>query len=459
MENISLHIIVASVMQQGIIPFYIWIIEAVGIIGIIINLIGLLRKANQLLTLEPKANLRQLPEDDQLYQSFLSLERQPIDEAYKICLSQYQLLLVNQYLPKIFFSIGLTTVPITYWVSEWIIMNKWGDSILIIIGTIILPISWIIAFLTRVYSVILFGLLSSWLIYAVSLSGRLLLPDTLLLFSILIYFIGVCLIFIASNNQTKNQEHKSNGNSIFSWLVVSILIVFALSAIRYFLPLVGSFTILLVIPAILMLCITDEVGCWALFLSIPLLITSAIVERYFLVFPNSLLVGCFIGLDFALFLNVLLSADQVKQLLDKVFLRFGIAPTNYPSFPCQNCGNSMEYIDSSEIDSYLSYPQQIARSIDSMQYFAWYCPQCYQSAPAIHLRGYIHSKRYNNSGTWFEDCPTCHELTMVCSQTLATESISNWAGIKVKHQKFNVERECACCNLVDSYIASKQIVL
>ena len=190
--------------------------------------------------------------------------------------------------------------------------------------------------------------------------------------------ISVGVIFITDNNKAQNQEAQSGGKSIISWLVGSVFILFAFSLIRYLLPLVGSFTILLVIPAILMLCVTESIGCWATFLAIPLLITSAIVERYFLVFPNSLLIACFVGLDLALFLNVLSSAHQVKNLVDYIFLRFGISTTNYPPFPCRNCGTSMEYIESSEIDSYLSYPQQVARSLDSMQYLAWYCPQYLQ---------------------------------------------------------------------------------
>lgn len=435
----------------NIIPLYVCIIGILGIIGILINSIKLLRKTNQPLTLEPRANLRQLPREDRLYQSFCRVESQPIDEAYKICSSQYQDILVNHYLPKISFSIGLTIVPIAYSISERIRVNEWGDSILILIGMVILPLSWAMGFLTRIYSLIFFGLVLSWAIYAISLSGRLLAPDTLLLFSILIYFIGVWVMFIAGN-KGKDQ----NSNFTFGWVGSSILVIFALSAIRYFLPFVGSFTILLVIPAILMGC--SGFGCLGLFLAIPILIISAIAERYFLLFPNSLLVACFFGLDIALLLLMLVPTDLIKHLLNEFTQRLGIVQAHDLPFPCQKCGASMEYIDSSKIDSYLSCPQQVARSLDSMQYFAWRCPQCYQSESAIHLRGYIQNKRYNNSRTWFEDCPTCQERTMVCCKTLASKSTSEFAGIKVDNKNFNVERKCACCNLVDSRMTSEHYI-
>ncbi len=417
-------------------------------------MIGLLRGVNQPLTLEPRANLRQLPKDDGLYQSFLSIETKPIDEAYKICLGQHQLLLVSRYLQKIVFCIGLTIVPITYFISEWIGNNKLGDSMLILIEIAILPISWIIAFLARVYSIIFFGLLLTWGIYAVSLSGRLLPADTLLLFSILVYLISVCSVFIADHQQ-KDRGNNSNPN-FWSLVVSSIFIIFALGAMRSVLPFVGSFTILLVVPALL--AIRPMIGCLAPFIAIPVLIVSAIAERYLFVFSNYLLISCFFGLDVVLLLLILVSPHNINRLLNELSQRLAIAKANNIPFPCKVCGSSMEYINSSEIDNYLSYPQQVARSIDSMQYLAWRCPQCYQSVPTINLRGYIQSRGRNKSGHWFEDCPTCQERTMVCRQTLTTESNSKFAGIKVKSKNFNVERNCACCNLVNSYIASEHYI-
>ncbi len=292
-------------------------------------------------------------------------------------------------------------ITIAYLINCWVLVNGWGDSVFIIIGVAIFQLLLIFGFLTATYPLIFFGLLMSWGTYAISLSGRPLPPDTLLLFSILLYAIGICMMFVIPDDRASARSRKSNINLI-GLLVSSIFALIILSIIRSLLPLLGSFTILLVIPAILLLCITPKIGCLASFIAIPMLITSALAERYFLTFPNPLLISIFVGLDLALLLNILISPHDFKKLLDKLASYLGFVQGNYSPFPCQNCGASMESIDNSNIDDYLSYPQQVAHSIDSLQYFAWRCPQCHPHlpSPGIHLRGYIQERAHNNSDTW-----------------------------------------------------------
>lgn len=428
------------------IPFYVWPLGAIGMIGAVINVIILLREFNNPLELEPSANLKELPKNDSLYQSFLVWEKKPIEEVYQTCLNQSQLLLIEQYFPRIVFSIGLLMIPMIYWVAEWIRLNSWDYRIFIFIGIGILPLSWLISFVFRLYGFIFLGLLLSWGIFAISLSGVMLPPDTLLFFSIVIYFIGLCLILMTGN------EQKSEDTNLLGLIAFSMLIIFALSAIRYFLPLLGSFTILLVIPAILIL--APAMGCFS-FLAVPtLIILSAIAEHFILIFPNSLAVSGFFSLDVSLIILILIPFDQVKNLLDELSMRLGITQENNLPFPCQKCGCSMEYINRSEIDNYLSHPQQVARSIDSMEYIGFRCPQCYQLESAIHLRGYLQNKGHKQSGSWFETCPTCQEQTMICTKNLIKEYPSKFAGTNVNNKDFKVERKCACCGLVDSHNAS-----
>ncbi|MGK7932641.1 MAG: hypothetical protein AB4041_14590 [Microcystaceae cyanobacterium] len=433
-------------VNLDIIPHCFWIVSGVGIIGMVVNVLMLVKKINHPLTLEPEIYLRQSPNDDPLYQSFLSIEKQPIEEAYKICFNHYQDILINNYLPKIFFCFALTIVPIICIVSEWTITNEWNDSWIILTGCMVLPISWGIAFTTRIYSFIVYGLLLSWAIYAISLSGHSLLPDTLLLFALIIYFINLSAVIIIENQQKENKNSSITG--MIAW---SIFVIFILSLLRYLLPLIGSFTILLVIPAILITCRLN--GCLGSFLAIPLLIISAIMEQYVIVFPNSLLVASFFSFDTAFLFLILINPEQIKHVLHQLLQQFNIAHPNNIPFPCQRCGSGMEYIEHSEIDNYLSEPQQIAHSLDSMHYLAWHCPQCYPSKSVIHLRGYIERRKRYPSENWFEDCPTCHERTMICHKTFTTESTSHFAGITIHNKTFNIERTCPCCNLTDSHEA------
>lgn len=429
------------------IPWQIWVIGAVGILGIVIGSIMLLREVNQPLTFQPKANPR-LSINEPYYTTLLTLADRPPDAVYKVCLAKYQSLLISKHLPKIWLGCGLIVIPIAYWCNQLVIVNEWEDNWLILLGFVMIPLFTSISFYTRSYSLITWDLLLAWSFFALSLSGRLLYHDTLLFFIILIWAIGFFSIFTADSERNSDK-------SWISWGIFSLIILFIFCVIRYLLPLIGSFTILLVIPAIAMLCNTKGIGCLASLLAIPLVITSAILEKRFFVFPNSLLVAGFFGLDLALFLNLFISPKQVIKLVKEIYQFRRLSLANYPPFPCAACGSSMEYIDSSKLNNYLNHAQKTAQSLETMAYFAWRCPQCSQASAAIHLRSYFKKNRgYSFSNSWFEDCPTCEELTMACRRTLIETSLSGFIGIKVKKKKFRVARICHACHLEDSYTTS-----
>ena len=324
---------------------------------------------------------------------------------------------------------------------------------------------------------IFYGLILSWLIFALGLSGRYLLADQLAFMLIWIVLINGSMIFIkdsTGNHSTADGGQKNTGPNLIAILTFSILMIVAIAVARPILPLFGSFGILLVFPAFYLLarqCLGFD-GAFGVLAIVAILclvgyatvfnflqqfnpnlqsfippiidfFSRSLLPKFGLdaIFPNPLLVAIFTGLNVFLFLGVMGSPQTIQHYLEWLTRRWNRQGRFPEQFICERCGAGMERLLSPVLEDYVSSPQQVAMALGSLDCFAWQCPTCRPTLapPNIHLRGYV--SRYSSTGDKLEflDCPICEEATLVKSDVILREPTWSRSGEKVIHC------ECACC--------------
>jgi uncharacterized protein len=256
---------------------------------------------------------------------------------------------------------------------------------------------------------------------------------------------------------------------------LSIFVLISLSIIRAFLPLFGSFFVLIITPAIY-LTFRKLLGFNGAF-GFLLIFVIIVLDTYFLIFnfiqyfypdlesfvplfinffsrylfprlsidttfPNPLLISLLMGLNVFLFLSVMGSSQVVYSQLDGLARKLDWRRRLSDRFKCEACGGKMERLSTPELENYLSPPQQVALSWESLECFAWRCPDCQSEShlPSIHLRSYVHRKTSRGEDIEFEDCPICQEATWIKRQIVAEEPTWSRKGQKV------IRRECAYCD-------------
>ena len=107
----------------------------------------------------------------------------------------------------------------------------------------------------------------------------------------------------------------------------------------------------------------------------------------------------------------------------------GVSP-----FRCEDCGVSLNKIDSSALHAHLSKPQRVASDLGSAAYIGWQCPDC---------EGVITRCTYPWSR--YKDCLRCKEPTVSKSSSVTTRPTYHYSGEK------RVTETCHCCDYSSSH--------
>ncbi|HEY9647826.1 MAG TPA: hypothetical protein V6C88_15730, partial [Chroococcidiopsis sp.] len=115
---------------------------------------------------------------------------------------------------------------------------------------------------------------------------------------------------------------------------------------------------------------------------------------------------------------------------------------------CVVCQQRMQHINGRSLDDYLTDGEKAAQRLGSVHFDGWLCPTC---SPEL-LKKQPHQKirQRNRRGInlqalvldWqrFFDCPTCHELTMI-----KTDSRQLTAATAKKEGQYLTVYHCECC--------------
>ena len=459
------------------IPIYIWIIGVLGMVWSLITAYWLIRKIAQPITLAPNAYFRHLPENNQLYEPLCeSVTISDKAKASLFLLPYFQSDLISPYLHLCYFSLALVAIALTY-IANWAaVVSAWNNSIFLLIGIISLFAIDLFGLMRKQVIFRYYAFLFSWVVFAVSLSGRTLNANILFVLLTWVYVINVCMTIVKLASRDIN-EHKESYVDIVGFFLLSVFVLIFLVIIRPFLPFLGSFVVLVVIPAFLIILrkifgFDGGFGClfisgiiflvlfFMLFnfiqdlnpslapvLSIPIDYTYEAspfdhINFFGIIFPNPLLVSIFMGLNLFLFLSVMVSPTGARRFLTRFLKRRHRRDRGNSVFVCSQCGDGMELIWGRALEDYLNSPQQVALALGSLECFAWKCNSCHQHLPppGIHLLGYLHRTSSSGDRLQFEDCPYCLEATLVRSEIIIEKPTWSTRGTKL------IRHECSCCD-------------
>jgi uncharacterized protein len=103
---------------------------------------------------------------------------------------------------------------------------------------------------------------------------------------------------------------------------------------------------------------------------------------------------------------------------------------------CANCKKPMEKVDASNIESHLSKPEKVARTLGSVNFQGWKCPNCSQQRTGVGF----HIVAYVSQSDQFSECPTCQELTATRTKKTLKQATQHSTGKRL------ITDECHCCD-------------
>jgi uncharacterized protein len=107
---------------------------------------------------------------------------------------------------------------------------------------------------------------------------------------------------------------------------------------------------------------------------------------------------------------------------------------------CNQCKAKLEKTDKATLLSLLTPPQLVARTLGSVKFLAWHCPNCQADMHAgIHVRAYV----WNLDR--FSKCLACQELTMKREVRVLRKATTQGKDSQ------EVMETCQCCGLQNSY--------
>lgn len=105
---------------------------------------------------------------------------------------------------------------------------------------------------------------------------------------------------------------------------------------------------------------------------------------------------------------------------------------------CKQCSKQMQQVEDTELESYLTQPQKVAKQIGNAKFQGWHCAYCATKTqlPQVHILIYELSKQLR--------CPTCKESTLKNSSEVIKGATQTTSGIRRK------KSVCQCCDYINS---------